>query len=73
MEMVDRRYKILALAVINQAVYDYTTEYNKNRVGDKDKKTAKRFLNNSQELEFFADIGDCRDNMIKLGFLREER
>lgn len=71
-DIIAKNYMKLAQAVITRAELDaqapVTKQYN---TSYKEYDDAKAFLNNSQELEFFADVADCRADMVKAGYIRE--
>lgn len=60
-------FRLLAGAVINLAIKDCSGIIED--INDKDILSAKRFLNNSRELEMYADMANCREEMEKLGYL----
>ena len=59
----------LARAVIHQAILDSDI----NRMGKNNSKadyaSAIEFLSNSRELEFYAMLAECEDEMVRAGYL----
>lgn len=73
MTIIESKWQELANAVIQQAIYDVKYQGNKKRSPDSEVKTAVRFLNNSRELEFYADIAGKRNDLVNAGYLKPMR
>ena len=66
--LIERNYQILARQVIARAIDDATKE---RKIPPMVKKDANRFLNNTQELQFYAEIGDCKKSLVKAGYIKK--
>ena len=72
MTIIERRWQELASAVIARAIYDVKCQGNRRLSPPSAAKSAKAFLDNSPELEFYADMAGKRNEMINAGFLKED-
>jgi hypothetical protein len=71
-DIIAKNYMRLAQSVITRAELDAQAHVTKQyHTSYKEYDDAKAFLNNSPELEFFADVADCRADMVKAGYIRE--
>lgn len=70
MTMIDKQYKKLALAVLDQAIYDATQPVRGKMITVSHREDALIFLDNSRMLGFYADIADVRGEMEKAGYIK---
>lgn len=71
MTLIERQWKTLAIAVIEQAFYDINHKENKRLAPEHDVESAVLFLDNSEELEFYADISGKRNDLVRSGYLSQ--
>ena len=70
-DIIAKNFMRLAQAVITRAEIDAQAPVTKQyHTSYKEYDDAKAFLDNSRELEFFADLADCREDMVRAGYIR---
>lgn len=69
--LITRQYQCLAIAVINQAELDADPARCGKNNSKADQISAIDFLDNSEELEFFAEIAECIPDMERAGYLKK--
>ena len=72
MTMIEKQYKKLAIAILEQAIYDATQSKCGKMLPRKQKADALEFLDNSLLLGFYADIADVRGEMEKAGYIKKD-
>ena len=72
MTMIEKQYKKLALAVLDQAIYDATQPVRGKMLSENQRDDALVFLDNYRMLGFYADIADVRGEMEKAGFIKKD-
>ena len=70
--LITRQYQKLAIAVIERAITDANSNASGIYASEKDAIRARKFLNNTRELAFFADLGEVRNDLEKAGYLKSQ-
>ena len=70
MTQIEKIFQELANTVIQQAFYDIKHQENKRISPETEVKSAIEFLDNSEDLEFYADLAGIRNDLTNSGFLK---
>ena len=70
--LITRQYQKLAIAVIERAILDANGNASGKEASEKDAIRARKFLNNTRELAFYADLAEVRNDLEKAGYLKSQ-
>ena len=68
--LITRQYQKLAIAVIERAIIDANSNASGIYASEKDAIRARKFLNNTRELAFYADLAEVRNDLEKAGYIK---
>lgn len=70
--LITRQYQKLAIAVIERAIIDANSNASGIYASEEDAIRARKFLNNTRELAFYADLAEVRNDLEKAGYLKSQ-